>query len=68
MLVARKKMITQSMDSPVSPKGLDLKHASAAVQLLLRTKAINFELHLAPACFRSSRDAIYLFSHSHDKR
>ena len=61
MLVARQKMITQSMGLPVSPKGRGLKHASAALQFLLRTKAINRKLLLAPACFRSRRDAIYLF-------
>jgi hypothetical protein len=49
------------MGSPVGPKGRGLKHASAAVQFLLRTKAINSKLRLAPACFRSRRDAIDLF-------
>ena len=61
MLGARQKMITQSMGSPVNPKGRSLKHASAAVQFLLRAKAINSKLRLAPARFRSRRDAIDLF-------
>src|SRR5210317_449117 len=61
MLVARQKMVTPSMDLPESPKGRVLKHASAAAQFLLRTKAINSKLHLAPACFRSRRDTIDLF-------
>jgi hypothetical protein len=47
MLVARQKMITPSMGLPESPKGRGLKHASAAVQFLLRTKAINGKLRLA---------------------
>ena len=48
------------MGSPESPEGRGLKHASAASQFLLRTKAINCKLRLAPACFRSRRDAIDL--------
>ena len=48
------------MGSPEGPEGRGLKHASAVPQFLLRTKAINDKLHLAPACFRSRRDAINL--------
>jgi hypothetical protein len=54
------------MGSPESPEGRGLKHVSAALQFLSRTKAINGKLHLAPACFRSRRDAIYLFRGSLD--
>ena len=45
---------------PVSPFGRDLKGTFAALQSLLRTKAINFTLRLATIPFRSRRNIIDL--------
>ena len=53
-------MITLSTIKPVSPFGLDLKGIFAALQRLLRTKAINFTLRLATIPFRSRRNIIDL--------
>ena len=53
-------MITLSTSKPVSPFGRDLKGTFAALQSLLRTKAINFTLRLATALFRSRRNIIDL--------
>ena len=52
------KMITLSPSKPVSPFGRDLKRTFAALQSLLRTKAINFTLRLATTPFRSRRNII----------
>ena len=53
-------MITPSRSKPVSPFGRDLKCTFAALQSLLRTKAINFTLRLATIPFRSRRNIIDL--------
>jgi hypothetical protein len=53
-------MITLSTSKPVSPFGRDLKGTFAALQSLLRTKAINFTLRLATIPFRSRRNNIDL--------
>ena len=53
-------MITLSTSKPVSPFGRDLKGTFAALQSLLRTKAINFTLRLATIPFRSRRNIIDL--------
>ena len=53
-------MITLSTGKPVSPFGRDLKGTFAALQSLLRTKAINFTLRLATIPFRSRRNIIDL--------
>ena len=53
-------MITLSTSKPVSPFGRDLKGTFAALQSLLKTKAINFTLRLATTPFRSRRNIINL--------
>jgi D-glycerate 3-kinase len=53
-------MITLSTSKPVSPFGRDLKGTFAALQSLLRTKAIDFTLRLATIPFRSRRNNIDL--------
>ena len=53
-------MITLSTSKPVSPFGRDLKGTFSALQSLLRTKAINFNLRLATIPFRSRRNNIDL--------
>ena len=53
-------MITLSTSKPVSPFGRDLKGTFAALQSLLRTKAINFTLRLATIPFRLRRNIIDL--------
>ncbi len=53
-------MITLSTSKPVSPFGRGLKGTFAALQSLLRTKAINFTLRLATIPFRSRRNIIDL--------
>jgi hypothetical protein len=52
--------VTRSPNCAESPGGLALKHASAALQPLPRTKAIIFGLRLAATCFRTRRDPIGL--------
>ncbi len=42
------------------PEGRALKHSSASLQLLLRTKAINGELRLAAERFRTRRGTLEL--------
>ena len=53
-------MITLSTSKPVSTFERDLKGTFAALHSLLRTKAINFTLHLATIPFRSRRNNIDL--------
>ena len=53
-------MITLSTSKPVSPFGRDLKGTFAALQSLLRTKAINFTLRLATIPFMLRRNIIDL--------
>jgi len=58
--VAWQEVTTPSPDCAESPRGLALKHASAALQPSPRTKAIAFGLRHASACFRTRRDPIGL--------
>ena len=51
---------TPSPDGDESPVGRALKHASAKLQLSLRTGAISFVLRHASTCFRARRDPIGL--------
>ncbi len=57
---AWQEVATLSPDCAGSPGGRALKHASAALQPSLRTKAIAFALRLASTCFRTRRDPIGL--------
>jgi len=58
--VACQEVATPSPHRAESPVGRTVKHASAALQPLPRTKAISFALRLASTCFRVRRDPIGL--------